>query len=62
MKDVVDRRPVVDLRWFPEDYAALFAAADLTLVAQYAPLGRHDDEQEWVNETSIAPWVIYVLE
>lgn len=62
MKDVADRRPIVDLIWFPEDYVALFAAADLKIVAQYTPLGRPGDGQEWVNEISIAPWVIYVLE
>lgn len=62
MKDVADRRPVVDLLWFPEDYDALFTAAGLALVAQYLPLGRRDDGQEWINEASIAPWVIYVLE
>jgi SAM-dependent methyltransferase len=62
MKDVADRRPVVDLIWFPKDYDALFGAAGLELVAQYKPLGRRDESQPWVNETSIAPWVIYVLE
>jgi len=29
MKDVNDRRPVVDVVWFPEDYLNLFAATDL---------------------------------
>lgn len=60
-KDVADRRPSVDLIWFPENYVALFAAAVLKIVAQYTPLGRPGDGQEWVNEISIAPWVIYVL-
>jgi ubiquinone/menaquinone biosynthesis C-methylase UbiE len=61
MKDVVDGRPVVDLVWFHEDYMSLFAASGLNLVAQSAPLGREDEPYEWVSETSIAPWVIYVL-
>jgi ubiquinone/menaquinone biosynthesis C-methylase UbiE len=61
MKDVADGRPVVDLVWFHEDYMSLFAASGLNLVAQSAPLGREDEPYEWVSETSIAPWVIYVL-
>ena len=61
MKDVADQRPIVDLIWFHEDYVALFAAAELQLVAQYTPLGRRDDGREWISETTIAPWVIYVL-
>lgn len=61
MKDVQDGRPVVDLVWFHEDYLNLFAASELDLVAQYKPLGREDEPYEWLNETSIAPWVIYVL-
>jgi SAM-dependent methyltransferase len=61
MKDVADARPVEDIIWFHEDYLQLFAAAGLELVASYTPLGRADEGYEWVSETSIAPWVIYVL-
>jgi len=60
MKDVADARPVVDLVWFHDDYLALFAAADLALIARYTPLGRPDEPYPWLSETSIAPWVIYV--
>jgi SAM-dependent methyltransferase len=60
MKDVADARPVVDLIWFHEDYVQLFAAAELDLIARYAPLGRRDEPYPWLSETSIAPWVIYV--
>ena len=61
MKDVPDRRPVVDCIWFHEDYLATFAAASLRLVAQHHPLGRSDEGREWISETTVAPWVIYVL-
>lgn len=61
MKDVADRRPVVDVIWFHEDYLATFAAASLRLVARHHPLGRGDDGREWISETSISPWVIYLL-
>lgn len=61
MKDVDDRRPVVDLIWFHEDYLNLFSAAELDLLAHYKPLGRQDEPYDWLAETSIAPWIIYVL-
>lgn len=60
MKDVEDRRPVVDLIWFHEDYLDLFAASGLRLLAQYRPLGR-EGEAAWITETTVAPWVIYVV-
>jgi trans-aconitate methyltransferase len=60
MKDVADSRPVVDIVWSHDDYMNLFAASELELVAQYRPLGDPSDGHDWLNETSIAPWVIYV--
>lgn len=61
MKDVADGRPVVDLIWSDEDYLKLFAAAGLDLVTSARPLGREDEPYPWISETSVAPWVIYVL-
>ncbi|HLW52134.1 MAG TPA: class I SAM-dependent methyltransferase [Candidatus Angelobacter sp.] len=61
MKDVADRRPVVDLIWFHQDYLSLFTACDLNLVGHYLPRGREDEPYPWVTETSVAPWVIYVV-
>ena len=61
MKDVADARPVVDIVWSHDDYVSLFAAAGLDLVAHHTPLGREGEPYEWLTETSLAPWVIYVL-
>lgn len=61
MKDVPDARPVVDLIWFHDDYLRLFDSAGVELVAQHRPLGRPDEVHAWISETSIAPWVIYVV-
>lgn len=61
MKDVVDARPVVDQVWFHEDYLNLFCEAGLELVDQLHPLGREEEPFEWLSETTVAPWVIYVL-
>jgi SAM-dependent methyltransferase len=36
--------------------------AGLQVAAVYRPLGRSDELHDWVNETRIPPWVIYVLE
>lgn len=61
MKDVTDARPVVDIVWFHEDYLNLFATAELALIAHHEPLGRADEPYQWLSETSVAPWMIYVL-
>ncbi len=61
MTDVADQRPVEDLLWFHEDYLYLFAESELDLVADYSPLGYEDEPYAWRSETSIPPWVIYVL-
>lgn len=61
MKDVPDARPVVDLIWFPEDYQRLFDAAGLRISEEHRPLGRADEPYPWVSETTVAPWVIYVV-
>jgi SAM-dependent methyltransferase len=59
--DIDDRRPVVDLIWFHDDYLGLFAASGLELIAHHRPIGREDEPYAWVSETSISPWSIYVL-
>jgi SAM-dependent methyltransferase len=61
MLDVEDRRPVEDVLWVDEDYRAAFAGAQLELVETQRPLGRIDEPYAWVNETHLAPWVIYVV-
>jgi SAM-dependent methyltransferase len=61
MKDIEDSRPVIDILWFHDDYLAVFAASGLELVAHYSPLGRDDEPYEWITETTISPWAIYVL-
>jgi SAM-dependent methyltransferase len=61
MTDVEDRRPVDDFLWFHHDYLDLFAAAQLELLAEHRPLGRDDEPFEWLSETTVSPWVIYVV-
>ncbi|MBI5710384.1 MAG: methyltransferase domain-containing protein [Candidatus Eisenbacteria bacterium] len=61
MTDVEDRRPVVDIVWPDEAYREVYAAAGLEVVTTHRPLGREDEPIRWVNETRVAPWVIYLL-
>lgn len=61
MTDVEDKRPVEDITWFHEDYLELFARAELELIESHKPLAKEDEPYDWVNETEIAPWIIYVL-
>ena len=59
--DIEDRRPVEDVICSDEDYRKIYDKTGLTVVETYKPLGRDDEPFSWVNETRIAPWVIYVL-
>lgn len=59
--DVDDNRPVEDVVWTDEDYREVFEKAGLIISSTYKPLAKEDEPFEWVNETNIAPWVIYVL-
>ena len=56
-----DLRPVDDILWPDVDYRAVYQEAGLALLNMYKPLGREDEPYQWVNETRIAPWAIYVL-
>ena len=56
-----DNRPVVDVVWPDEDYRAVYDKSGLEVVQVHRPLGRADDPCQWVQETTIPPWVIYVL-
>jgi ubiquinone/menaquinone biosynthesis C-methylase UbiE len=61
MLDVGDRRPVEDIVCSDEDYMHLYAAAGLQTVATHHPLGKPTDGIDWVSETTVAPWAIYIL-
>jgi trans-aconitate methyltransferase len=61
MKDVADQRPVEDVIWTDEAYQEVFHRAGFAVVTTYKPLANEHEPYQWVNETRIAPWVIYVL-
>lgn len=59
--DHQDQRPVVDILCDDESYRAVYGEAGLRVAQVLKPLARGDEPYAWVNETRIAPWVIYVL-
>jgi hypothetical protein len=61
MLDVEDRRPVVDILCTDSDYQEAYRRAGLLTIATYRPLAKPTEAFSWVSETTIAPWVIYVL-
>jgi SAM-dependent methyltransferase len=61
MLDVDDRRPVEDIVWSGQDYEEAYRRSDLEVLEVLRPLADGSEPYEWVSETSVAPWVIYVL-
>jgi ubiquinone/menaquinone biosynthesis C-methylase UbiE len=61
MKDVEDMSPVEDILWTESAYHRLFDLAGLTIEATYKPLGLESDPCNWLMESSIAPWFIFVM-
>jgi SAM-dependent methyltransferase len=59
--DHQDRRPVEDILCTDAAYRALYEEAGLEVIEVLKPLATGDEPYSWVNETRIAPWVIYVL-
>lgn len=59
--DLEDERPVEDVVWTDERYQEVYERVGLELVKTYKPLAKNSEPYKWVNETRIAPWVIYVL-
>lgn len=61
MLDVEDRRPVEDILCTDADYQVAYAQAGLRPLQTCRPLGQPSEARAWVSETTIAPWVIYLL-
>lgn len=59
--DHQDRRPVEDILCTDEAYRMVYREAGLEAIQMFKPLAKGDEPHKWVNETKIAPWVIYAL-
>ena len=58
---IADARPVVDILMSDDSYKDVFLQSGIELIEAYRPLGKNEEPFQWVNETRISPWVIYVL-
>lgn len=59
--DTTDHRPVADELCSHECYQNIYTQAGLRIIDHFCPLGHSADPVTWVNETTIAPWSIYIL-
>ncbi len=59
--DIEDKRPVEDVLWGDDAYQEIFASTGFQWIDTFKPLAKESESFAWVNETRIAPWVIYVL-
>jgi ubiquinone/menaquinone biosynthesis C-methylase UbiE len=56
-----DQRPVEDIVWTHESYCDVYKNSGLMIVEMTKPLATGDEPYQWVNETRLNPWVVYVL-
>jgi SAM-dependent methyltransferase len=54
-------RACEDVLWTDDAYQEVYRRSGLAQVQAYRPLARPEEPYRWVSETTIAPWVIYVL-
>jgi hypothetical protein len=59
--DHKDGRAVEDIFWTAESYQSVYEESGLQIIRAFKPLAKGVEPYAWVNETTIAPWVIYVL-
>lgn len=60
-RSVSDPRPVQDILWLDPDWLALYREAGLRVLELQRPLARGDEGPDWVSETHIPPWTLWVL-
>ncbi|MCK4764223.1 MAG: class I SAM-dependent methyltransferase [Candidatus Aminicenantes bacterium] len=58
---IEDARPIEDIIWTDEDYKVTFKKSNFDQIKTYKPLAKENEPYKWINETSKAPWIIYVL-
>jgi SAM-dependent methyltransferase len=59
--EIPDRRPTEDILFTDEAYRDVYRRSGLQVLDMNKPLAHGDEPYHWVNETSIAPWAVYVL-
>ncbi len=59
--DIDDQRPVEDILWTNQAYEEVYKNISLEIEKVYTPLAKDTEPYKWINETTIPPWVIYIL-
>lgn len=59
--DFPDHRPTEDILFPDASYRELYERAGLEVTTVLKPLAKGDEPYRWINETKVAPWVVYVL-
>ncbi|MBU0518853.1 class I SAM-dependent methyltransferase [bacterium] len=59
--DIDDKRPVIDTVFDDAAYRDLYERSGFRIIDKLKPLASGEEPFNWVNETKIAPWIIYVL-
>jgi len=59
--DLGDGRPVEDILCTDDSYKRIYRRSGLEVLRVVKPLASGDEPYEWVDETRIAPWAIYIL-
>ena len=59
--DYADRRPVEDILWPDKDYRSVYLETGLEVLCYERPLATGEESIDWVSETAVSPWTIYVL-
>jgi ubiquinone/menaquinone biosynthesis C-methylase UbiE len=60
-KDFDDTRPCYDVFCNSEEYQRIYKKVGLKIIHIEKPRANGSEPYEWINETRIAPWTIYVL-
>lgn len=59
--DYSDARPVDDILWPELDYRAVYRVAGLVPERLEHPLATGNEGIDWISETTVAPWAIWVV-
>ena len=59
--DIEDRRPCVDVLCTDDAYTRLYGDAGLRVIETDRPLATGLEPYRWTSETTVAPWVVWVL-
>ena len=61
-KDFADDRPCYDILCPEKNYRSIYQKSGYLVLASIKPLAQGNEPYQWVNETTIAPWRIDVLQ